>query len=167
MLLTEIEKYKGRAARESFNDFFKKRMNNEQGYKRHSNRYDIVLEDSSFIYYGIIKYNLNEEVYVTELYKTNRPHTISIFPKYKEIEGYHIRRKTEDIAPKIIWFEGYASYAYSDIDIRLEADSIIVVRDRYERKDFIIKKSAHHLLCFDKNDLSLFYIKELSKPTKK
>ncbi|MEZ5018425.1 MAG: hypothetical protein R2800_15300 [Flavipsychrobacter sp.] len=162
--MSEITEYKEHATRESFKEFFKKRMDNRQAYKGKSYRYDIVHEDSLFIYYGILCITEQGREYVSHLYKTNRTHVKSLFPAYQSIEGYHIRRKAETYIPEIIWIEGGASYAYANIDISLDADTIKVVYDKYEKKDFLFKKSNHHLICFDKHDLTLLRIKELDKP---
>lgn len=161
--LSNIEEYKHTALRESFKEFFNKRMDNEEMYKGRSRRYDIVHEDSNFIYYGIIFLESTKE-YVTSLFKTNKLYVTTQFPNYKNIEGYHVRRKAETYIPEIIWVEGYASYSYCEIDISLDADTIKVLYNKYEKKDFLFKKSNHHLICFDKNDLALLRIKELNKP---
>ena len=80
-----------------YKDFFQRRMNNDEINKLKGSRCEVLKEDIDYIYFG---YPI-DSVVMNPL-KVRKESLAGIFPKFAEIEGFHVKQKIYEqiIEPK-------------------------------------------------------------------
>lgn len=79
--------------------YFEKRMTNEEFYKFGGiRRWNIILEDQNFTYFGFTIHSSLGDVdtpagELDTFYKVSKTQLEKRFPKYKDFQGYHLRKR--------------------------------------------------------------------------
>lgn len=85
----------GQAIETSVDDFFEKRMTNDSsGKPEFQRRWNILYEDGDYVYFGFTQHEFeNRDVPIgnfDKLYRVTRQGLEAQFPRYGEIQGYHV-----------------------------------------------------------------------------
>lgn len=155
---TELEN----STEQSVNEFFQRRMRNNEFEKIAKKSCEILATDSNYVYFGY-PYGLANERKVDTIFKTNIQALRSQFPAYQTVEGYQIRNKINNyLKPYIDSSSNYTILSTeSTIYYSLEPDKIKVSMDLKETKDFIVNKKTKFIIELDKQNLELLSIQQL------
>ena len=140
-----------------YKDFFQRRMSNDEISKLKGSRCEILKEDGDYVYFG---YPI-DSVVMNPL-KVRKDSLAGIFPKFAEIEGFHVKRKIYEQIIKPKEPNNYTNLAYKvNYDMSLIPEGIKVITNFKFSTDFIRNKKHTYEVLLDKNYLTIKELREL------